>query len=71
MSSEQKESLTSLTNQQIVNILAKDKVVESICHRITKGKEADTLNDLCQDVYVQLLTSDKTVGLYERGEIKF
>lgn len=59
------------SNRLIVDKLAKDKVVESICHRITKGKEADTLNDLCQDVYEQLLTSDKTVGLYERNELNF
>lgn len=60
-----------LSNQEIVNQLAKDRTVEEICHKITKGKDKDTLNDLCQDVYVQLLTSDKTVGLYERNELNF
>lgn len=63
MSSEQKEYPTSLTNQQIVNQLAKDRVVETICKKITKGKDTDTLNDLCQDIYLQLLESDKTIGL--------
>ena len=60
-----------LSNKEIVDILARDKVVEEICRKITKGKDSDTLNDLCQDIYIQLLESDKTQGMYERGEIKF
>ena len=59
------------SNRLIVDKLAKDKVVESICKKITKGKDADTLGDLCQDIYLQLLESDKTIGLWERNEIKF
>ena len=51
------------SNRLIVDKLAKDKVVESICKKITKGKDADTLGDLCQDIYLQLLESDKTIGL--------
>lgn len=61
----------SLSNQQIVEILAKDKVVEKICKKITKNKDIDTLHDLCQDIYLQLLESEKTIGLYQRDEIKF
>lgn len=59
------------SNRLIVDKLAKDKVVEEICNKITRGKDADTLNDLCQDIYLQLLESDKTQGMYERGEIKY
>lgn len=70
MSFEQKEHQI-LSNQQIVDKLAKEKAVETICKKITKGKDADTLNDLCQDIYLQLLESDKTQGLYERGEINY
>ena len=60
-----------LSNAEIVDKLAKDRVVEEICETITKGKDSDTLKDLCQDIYIQLLESDKTQGLYERGEIKY
>ena len=59
------------SNRLIVDKLARDKVVETICKTITKGKYSDTLNDLCQDIYCQLLESDKTVGLYERNELNF
>ncbi len=59
------------SNRLIVDRLAKDKVVEKMCQRITKNKDSDTLNDLCQDIYLQLLESDKTQGLYERGEINY
>lgn len=60
-----------LSNAEIVDKLAKDRVVEEICKTITKGKDSDTLKDLCQDIYIQLLESDKTQGLYERKEINF
>lgn len=59
------------SNRLIVDKLAREKAVETICKKITKGKDADTLNDLCQDIYLQLLESDKTQGLYERGEINY
>ena len=65
------EGNQTLSNKEIVDILARAKVVEEICRKITKGKDSDTLNDLCQDIYIQLLESDKTQGMYERGEIKF
>ena len=60
-----------LSNAEIVDKLAKDRVVEEICKTITKGRDSDTLKDLCQDIYIQLLESDKTQGLYERKEINF
>ena len=65
------EENQNLSNTDIVSKLAQDKVVESICKKITKSKNIDTLNDLCQDIYLQLLESDKTKGLYERGEINY
>jgi len=65
------EENQTLSNAQIVDRLAKERVVEEICRKITKGKDSDTLKDLCQEIYMQLLESDKTQGLYERGEIKF
>lgn len=60
-----------LSNKEIVDKLAKDKVVEEICRKITKGKDSDTLKDLCQEIYIQLLENPKAQGMYERGEIKF
>ena len=65
------EENQTLSNAQIVDKLAKERVVEEICRKITKAKDSDTLKDLCQEIYMQLLESDKTQGLYERGEIKF
>jgi hypothetical protein len=65
------EENQTLSNAQIVDRLAKERVVEEICRKITKGKDSDTLKDLCQEIYMQLLESDKTQGLYERDEIRF
>lgn len=65
------EENQTLSRTEVVSKLAQDRVVETICKKITKGKDSDTLNDLCQDIYCQLLESDKTVGLYERNEIKY
>ena len=65
------EGNQTLSSTEVVSKLAQDRVVETICQKITKGKDSDTLNDLCQDIYCQLLENDKTVGMYERGEIKF
>ena len=65
------EGNPTLSNNEIVDILARDNVVEEICNKITKGKDSDTLKDLCQEIYMQLLSNPKTVGMYERGEIRF
>lgn len=62
---------------EIVEQLARDKVVEEMVRRITRGPSADGLNangkDLAQMVYEVLLTydEDKVVDLYESGALGF
>lgn len=53
---------------QIVSALAKNKVVENIIHSITND---DCSDDLSQDIYIQLLTSEKTKQLYLTGQLQF
>lgn len=45
-----------LTKYQIVERLAKEKKVEEIISKITKGSKEDTLHDLANDIYLDLLT---------------
>lgn len=63
-----------MTVNEIVEKLAKEKVVEGVIKNITDGKTPDptALNDLAQDTYMILLEKgDKVVGIYEEGHIMF
>lgn len=57
-----------ITVQEIVKLLAKHKFVENIVYKYTND---DTADDLAQDIYVQLLTSEKTKTLYIKKQLQF
>lgn len=63
-----------MTKNEVVSIIAKEKVVEQICSNIAKSADCDdTLKDLSQEIYLDLLSKDeeKIVNLYETNQIRF
>ena len=56
----------------MVNIIAKERMVETIVSNIAKSAD-DLLNDLVQEIYLDLLEKDedKIVKLYESNQIRF
>ena len=63
-----------MTKNEVVNIIAKEKMVEQICSNIAKSADCDdTLKDLSQEIYLDLLSKDeeKIVNLYETNQIRF
>ena len=61
-----------MTKNEVVSIIAKEKVVEQIVSNIAKSAD-DLLNDLVQEIYLDLLQKDedKIVKLYESNQIRF
>lgn len=56
----------------MVNIIAKERLVEEIVSNIAKTN-SDILNDLSQNIYIDLLLKDeeKIVNLYETNQLRF
>ena len=61
-----------MTKNEVVEKLAKERLVEQICSNISKSSD-DLLNDLVQEIYLDLLEKDedKIVKLYESNQIRF
>lgn len=64
--------LKKVDKQSIINIIANEKWVEGVIRNIA-GEIDDTLNDLAQDIYVDLLSKDedKIVRMYNDNQLKF
>ena len=63
-----------MTKNEVVSIIAKERMVEQICSNIAKSADCDdTLKDLSQEIYLDLLQKDeeKIVNLYETNQIRF
>ena len=63
-----------MTKNEVVEKLAKERLVEQICSNIAKSADCDdTLKDLSQEIYLDLLSKDeeKIVNLYETNQIRF
>lgn len=63
-----------MTKNEVVEKLAKERTVEQICSNIAKSSDCDdTLKDLSQEIYLDLLSKDeeKIVNLYETNQIRF
>ena len=63
-----------MTKNEIIETRAREKVVEQIVSNITKSADYDdTLKDLSQNIYVDLLSKDeeKIVNLYETNQLRF
>jgi len=63
--------LTGMTIQEAVKKIADERLVEKIVAKITTSgataTDPDSLNDLCQDIYLSLLEDAKFVGILEAG----
>lgn len=57
----------------MVNIIAKERLVETAIANIAKTNSDDTLKDLSQNIYIDLLLKDeeKIVNLYETNQLRF
>lgn len=62
-----------LQNEEIVNILGKEKTVEKIMYNILKRRLLPMEQDLCQDLYISLLELDNNLlnKLYQEDEIRY
>ena len=61
-----------MTKSEVVNIIAKERLVEEIVFNVAKTN-SDILNDLSQNIYIDLLMKDdeKIVNLYETNQLRF
>ena len=62
-----------MTNNEIVDSLARECIVERIINRISGGNFIDTYQDLAQYIYIKLLELDnnKLSIMYEQGKIRY
>lgn len=60
------------TQTQIIEEIAKNKIVETIIDNVSKGTFPDT-DDLSQDIYVELLSKpeEKIQQLYENNQLNY
>ena len=63
-----------MTKNEVISVIAKERMVEEICSNIAKSSDCDdTLKDLSQEIYLDLLSKDeeKIINLYETNQIRF
>ena len=64
-----------MTTQEAVQKIADQRLVEKIVAKITSSgataQDADSLKDLCQDIYLSLLEDEKFASIYEEGHQNF
>lgn len=64
-----------MTIQEAVQKVADQKLVEKIVAKITSSgttaHDPDSLQDLCQDIYMSLLTDEKFINIVEEGHENF
>lgn len=61
-----------MTANEVVDKIAKERMVETIIGNVVGDATADTLNDLAQELYLQLLEDgQRTVELYEKKQLNF
>lgn len=64
-----------MNKSQIINKIAKERMAEEIVSNVAKTSDLtqNSLDDLCQDIYVQLMLKDDSLieQLYENKQLKF
>ena len=60
-----------MTANEVVDKIAKERMVETIIGNVVGDATADTLNDLSQEIYLQLLEDRRTVELYENKQLNY
>lgn len=59
--------------QNIINKIAKDRMVETIVANVAKDTTDEDLPDLCQDIYLALMEKDEETieDLYAKKQLNF
>ena len=60
-----------LTKEEVVEDIARSKLVQECILIVTGGVWRSEYDDLVQDVLIELLNQEKIVGLYLKGELKY
>ena len=60
-----------MTVREVVELVAKEGWVEECIKVVTGGVWRSEYSDLAQDVLIELLSQEKIVDLYKRGQLKF
>ena len=60
-----------MTVEEVVELVAKEGWVEECIKVVTGGVWRSEYSDLAQDVLIELLSQEKIVDLYKRGQLKF
>ena len=60
-----------MTVEEVVELVAKEGWVEECIKVVTGGVWRSEYSDLSQDILIELLSQEKIVDLYKRGQLKF
>ena len=60
-----------MTVEEVVELVAKEGWVEECIKVVTGGVWRSEYSDLAQDILIELLSQEKIVDLYKRGQLKF
>ena len=60
-----------MTREEVVEEIARSKLIQECILIVTGGVWRSEFDDLVQDILMELLDQEKIVGLYQRGQLKF
>ena len=60
-----------MTKEEVVEYIARSKLIQECIKVVTGGVWRSEYDDLVQDVLIELLDQSKVVDLYKKGELKF
>ena len=60
-----------MTKEGVVEYIARSKLIEECIKVVTGGVWRSEYDDLVQDILIELLSQEKIVSLYQRGQLKF
>lgn len=62
-----------MTNNEIIEYIARSKLLNNIITQIGKGEDPDNLKDLEQDLYIELLQKDNKLlsELYDKKQLNY
>ena len=60
-----------MTKEEVVEYIARSKLIQECILIVTGGVWRSEYDDLTQDVLIELLDQEKIVDLYKKGELKY
>lgn len=60
-----------MTKEGVVEYIARSKLIQECIKVVTGGVWRSEFDDLVQDILIELLSQEKIVSLYQRGQLKF